>query len=722
MHAPVPTLRRLILAAAVSSVLPAVPGHLSGQEGIPKNLSEKQLFKMAEQFHRQGELERARDALLGAFRQRNLKSGGKNTHHKKYSPMLAEINRTLADRCASQAEEFCRSRELEACEQLLLRGREYAETPALEHAQEVFDNELSRLHAELQSQVELARSGEYERALEQIGALKRYSRYLPGLEETQRIVKQSYVDNCLKRGFESIQAHQWDEGRRWLNRALSLDPGNREGESGLIRIEAGQRAEELLRTATADLNAGRYEAAKSLTRHARELVPEDPQVLALDKRIDEQWVRSLETQVESGILVQGSFQAARETFQALRKLEALRQDSPAVRTHKAEAERNFGLLSLQKALQLEPPGDLSRVATSLILKMNGRDLLGPDYVLTESLKASASGLLRKVSAQIVIGVDNLAGAGQDFALLAELRLQNAVENLGIPELRIRRREEYQRFPDEDPQFQDLRPDGKSSTALLTLAIERFGAELTKSDEPERVKSQYVSGSVAVPNPEYEALRGELAKMERALDQSGNREAVTPEGYSNRTYLRLRNEFDKMPPTLNKPIILDYEYYKILHRQDCEIELRVVLRDASSLARLAEDSVRHQDSRQSFEVIGLHPQDVAKPAFPPFLLPPLEQMRREAERVVLEDLQRKLTAVLPAFVRRFFLAGQADLAAGDRAGAVESFLCHWAMFRGNIPQEELAQIREQLWLECGFDLDRQGPDLLSLVNRVRSTLQ
>ncbi len=60
--------------------------------------------------------------------------------------------------------------------------------------------------------------------------------------------------------------------------------------------------------------------------------------------------------------------------------------------------------------------------------------------------------------------------------------------------------------------------------------------------------------------------------------------------------------------------------------------------------------------------------------------------------------------------------------GNRPNAVEYLLCHWAMFRGNIPGDEYALVREQVWLECGFDLDRQGPELLSLVNRVGSTLQ
>lgn len=692
-------------------------------------LSERALFRLAEDNYRVGNFEEARRALIAAFEQREQKNRGRPKPHNKYSPMLDAVNTELADRTALSGMEMCESMALEECEAALEKAADYARSPRVVELEQRFGKGLAEVRRRLDDALALAQHNRFDDALSALEALQPFSRYLPDLVEHTEQTRKQYGRYLVAQGFAALNGYRWADASANFSRALAFEENKDDALRGLEAVERGKEADALAVLAAENLRVNRFEDAMGAIEAARAKYPESPKFNPLREEIADKWAASIVQSVPALMLARGSFRASRDAYLLLQRLGGLNPAHP-LRGRMNEARSAFGTAALTRALELEVPGDFSRVASALALKINAGRLLGEGVVPEEELKTTAHGFHRKRAAQLILSVENLAGAPGDFESLVMLRTRHAIEGLGLPDLRMRTREEYLASPDEDPQFQDLRPDNTSLTAILSVSIDRYEAERWTSEHPERVRSKFQSGTREVPNPQYESMRAELAAIERSLagGRKNIREGLTPEGYSTRSYDRLRLEFQKLSPTLEEPVYTDYEYFKFEHHQDVRVELTIVMRDYFTRERLAEEKISFSDESSGIEFRGVHEADVSDAAVGPVVgstpvgLPDAEQLLRQRERDALEDLTKKVLQVAPSFLDRFYRAGIKALKAGNPADAAEYLFCHWTFFRGRIHDERTEEIAGVLARELGFDLGALGGEAIALVNRLAPAIR
>jgi hypothetical protein len=258
--------------------------------------------------------------------------------------------------------------------------------------------------------------------------------------------------------------------------------------------------------------------------------------------------------------------------------------------------------------------------------------------------------------------------------------------------------------------------------LLSVAINRYEAVKTMSDSPTLVKSRYLSGTREIPNPEYVALQEELEKLERAMARD-KWSSDTEKAYTRLSYSRRQTEFNKLSPTIEDPVYVDYEYAKVDHTQRTNVDLTIVVRDLFTREKFAEQQVTITDEMTGVELRGVSEDDISRSGQSPVEerlasdLPDLDQQLHQAERKALDQLAVKVEQVVPTFTERFFRAGKAALEKGRSDEATEFFLCHWAFFRGRLDEAEMGLVWDAVKKDIGFDVQAQGPKALALINRV-----
>jgi hypothetical protein len=357
--------------------------------------------------------------------------------------------------------------------------------------------------------------------------------------------------------------------------------------------------------------------------------------------------------------------------------------------------------------------DYSRIATGLALRVVAQQRMPEGTIKPEDLKGLAAVFNRKRASQVLIAVDNLCAASTSFIQTLQVRSRNTVESLAFPDLRVRTVEDYQKSPNQDTQFQELRPDGKSGTVVLTVGAVNYLSERLAAEKPIEVQSRYVSGTERVPNPDYQKAQAEVDRIRRALDARKKKDKPTPEGWTDLIYQQKLMELSGLERWITQDKIAPYTYQKVEHRQQTAVEVSVLLRDYFSRDELARDTIRFDDKRQATEIDGVRLQDVTGLQNQPVRLPSPEQVLREGERTVLDQLEKKIRQILPTYTNRFLTAAERAVKAGQIDDAVEYYLCHWVFVRGKLDPAEADRIANIVKRETGFDLHRQGANLLSL---------
>jgi hypothetical protein len=300
-----------------------------------------------------------------------------------------------------------------------------------------------------------------------------------------------------------------------------------------------------------------------------------------------------------------------------------------------------------------------------------------------------------------LNVENLSTAAASNGELLLRRVRSVVGKLGLPDLRMRTLDEYSKNAEEDPQFKDNRPDGKSPTVLLTVELSNFDAESSGDDKPVEKPSKFVSGQETVPNPAYpDALK--KFKDARAVVDAIKKDKAVPEG-ARRELDFAQKQLEGTPQNIQQDKVSDYTYQQYELTRRAVIKMNLELRDMLEKQLISADKIEVEDKKTGIEMAGVRDKDVNQLLNKPARLPSADQLLQDSQRVALQQLDEKLNQLVAPYVQRFYAEGEKALRDNRVEDAVENFLCHWYFFRGRLPEEQSRTIRTLIKQECGLDL-------------------
>jgi hypothetical protein len=670
------------------------------------SMSQKDLFKKADLDYQAGRLEEAREALIQGLAK-------KNKPDKKYSPLLDTINSQLSDREAAKGETACSNKDFPSCEKQIAAAKGYATTPRVQRLEDQLNQAIGEIKQKFDAALKKSEAGEPVSALAQLESLKPFASYLPNLEAGIDRVRVSHRKKLVAEGNAFVEERKWDEASSRFLHALDYEKNDSAAKAGLERIERGRKAYRLYDEAVQLQASKNYAEALRALKSATAAYPEDKEFGELSEQMKQEWRRQLDAEIPGLLEKADDFKSTKDAYYRLEEAKAMLPQSPEIAKYFPQASELFGANSLQRSSELEAIVDYSRIATALVLRLNAQQWMPAGTVKTEELKNLAAVFNRKRASQILLTVDNLCAASNSFIQTLQARTKNTLENVGLPDIKIRTVEEYQKFPNEDTQFQELRPDGKSATIQLTIGASKYLSERHSSEKPIEANSKYVSGTEKVANPDYQRAQAEVEKIRKALDARKKRDKPTPEGWTEATLQEKLAELNGIERYNTQDKISDYTYQKIEHKQQTDVEIAVTMRDYFSREALITDTISFHDEKEAVEIDGVRPQDVNGLRNQPVRLPSTEQVLREAERTVLAQLEKKISTVIPTYTNRFFNEAEKAFKAGQTEDAVEFYICHWIFFRGKLDGAQMNHVADIVKRETGFDLLRQGASLLAM---------
>jgi len=158
---------------------------------------------------------------------------------------------------------------------------------------------------------------------------------------------------------------------------------------------------------------------------------------------------------------------------------------------------------------------------------------------------------------------------------------------------------------------------------------------------------------------------------------------------------------------------EYTYSEIAHIYSVAVHADASIRDFASLRLLAPPAQGPSLSVSTgMEVRGTKPTDVLGNVdrLPDPL--PIDNMIREGEKEALKKLEAELARLLQRYADRFWEAGEKARTAGRENEALEDYICHWAAHRGKLPAEQNARVVSYVWRRTGFELQKNGANLLA----------
>ncbi len=703
-----------LLAALL--ILWALPGQAQPRrsESELAQLSEKDLYKEYERAFKAGQLEDAYATLKAALEKRNA-GRSKPKPHKKYTPAFENLKKALADREAAAGLSACERGDLALCQAKLRSATDYASTARTGDLETRFARSLDEIRGRLSAGVEDARKAiaavDYKRveeALAKLEGLHAYAAYLPNLDSSIRSLLEEYFRRLVAEGGQQIANRDWDRAEAAFRAAQKLRPDLAEPKLGLDNVAAGRAADGFHARALALAQEGSYAEALHWIGKAQSAYPGGDYLAAARKRIESAWVDFMAPQIP-GLAARQTFEGALKASVYLGRIAALDPGNPVLQ-YRPEVESTFGYGAYDLGLNLS--GMIPYMATAYVMLLNAQMRLSSNTVPLASLKSAASDFNRKRASQLLISVENLTAAPESFRDAVAALSSHTVENFALPDLRVRGLDQYYQSPDEDPEFQDLLPDGKSSTCLLRIGISKHLSERWPVSV-EEVASGFVSGTESVPNPDYEAKERELVEFRRKLEAVKNddrRRAQEP------MYQLMLEQFRKIERNVTRDKITDYTYKRISYTQQTEVELRINLSDLKTKEVIFDGVIAFSEEQPAVKVEGVHAKDASGARDEALLLPSTEQSLQKGERHVLASLEAKIAEILPLFTHRFFKEGGKLYDLGKRAEAAEQMLCHWAFFRGRLDESQAEFSARVILEEAGFDVERNGAEFLSLVAR------
>ena len=688
------------------------------QDPTYSSASHKELFKWAKEWKESGRLRGARQLIMMAVEK-------KGKPDKKYQNLLTELNTELSDMEVSEGEKACAAKDLETCQEKIAAAKDFSETAKVIALEGDFDSALDDIRKEHEGALEKAEQENPEGALDTLNGLVRYDKFLPTIRSDIEKVKCLWAQKLVSQGYNELGEKMWNNARVSFNSALKKCPDVEGAGTGIDKAGLGENAYQLAADALSLMYENKFQEALSLNSKAQEMYPDGEKDRQKERKdITDRWLGNLLSELPNLMSDSRDFRKTCDAYLHLLQIRELQPDNPEVKKI-PDARQNF-VASLMvrggKLLALaEEQYDYSRIAEASALYVNAEQL-EPGVVNETDLKKVLSIFNRKRLSQLVIDVENLSAASVGgFTDTVAARTRSKVENMGMPDLRIRTKEEYEMEPGTDPEFQDLRPDGKSGTALLTIDLMKHESVRRSSEKPILVKSQYVSGKEKIDNPEYIKALEEIETIQKALDQRKNKKKPTQEGWTDQSLGLKKIDLEKIEKYIERDKILDYEYQKIEYNQHTTIELEINIRDQTSKEKFAPtEIIKLHDERAGEKILGVRDTDINGIQNQEDFLTPAEEVLKELQRKALEDLDSKVPDLVNAYTHRFYFEGEKDLNNRQVDEAVENFICHWTFLRGNITEEQSGKINGLVKRSTGFDLAKDGHILLDAILTVPVT--
>ncbi len=671
-------------------------------------MSDKDLFKKADTEDKAGRLESAREAMLVVV-QRAIDK--KKKPDKKYQDLLDSLNTRLADREVEAGEAACSRGDLAGCQKQIAAAKRFTTTPRVTQLENGFSNAVTKLRQEYQSTRGQADSGDPEPALARLQSLARYEEFLPNLRTETERVRGLFLQKLGDEGRSAIAEKRWEDASMRFQRMLDISPNNEQARAGMDRVERGRKAFQLSAQADELVKAQHFEDAFAAIGTAIASFPEAKAELEqTNRQISRAWVDFLMAGIPSLLENQDDLAKSREAYLRIQKvleLEPGKADAPPLLQKATQSFVPNSALFAQKLAEIK---DLSRIATATILKYDVQRLM-PDLISPEDLKSAMGNFNSKRVCQLVLSVEDLASAAGDFTQSIQARTRSVVDKQSLRDLRLRTRDDYEKLPGDNAQFQSLMPDGKSYTALLTVNINRY--DFRKDQTASDVKSRYVGGTEKVPNPDYEKLSKQADEVRRALSNPSRKKGKpTREGWTESDLERLSRELDRTDKLIDKDKEIEYTYQKIEYKQSTNIEIEIVLKDNFSKEVIAQDKSVYSVEQKGEEKFGVKDRDVTGVQNQPLRLLNKDESLAEGARVVRAELDKKIPVLLRAYTDRFFNEGERALAAGRLDDAVEAYLCHWAFFAGHLDSAQMKRITAIVKGATAFDLENHGDKLMA----------
>ena len=675
-------------------------------------LSDKQLYQRAEKEFAAGKI----DEAYASVKEARIKKGKPD---KKYDELFRKSGDQLADREAAKGEAACSNDDLATCDTQLNKAKEFGSTANVTRLQSTFDQKLGAVRTRYNNAIQLA-TADPDLALTQLSDLIRYRSHLTDLPAQIYRVRLLAVNKHTAAGAQLIKEQKWEDAATHFNRVLELSADNQQANTGLKDVARLRDASRLHSEARSLWEARKFQEALAKVDQALAVAPDNAEFKETRQKIQSDWALQLVNFVTEGLTAKlDDLDQTRVTYLNLEQLRGLDKTNPNIAKFGSEPGVNFGANLLLKATEFEGITDYTRIGTAAIMKVKAQQLLAT--VRQEEVKDVFSYFNRRRKAQFLISVENLSSAPDSFVVPVKARSRSAIESAELPDLAVRDLEEYRKSPDEDPVVKGLTPDGKSSTALLTVSVNRYESSRKIVDKVTK-NSEYRTGSEQINNPEYARVKAELDVIRKDLADPKNKKKEVQMQLT-RTLEDKQRELNGVPQTLTVDKVAAYPYEQITYSQQVYVEATLTLRDFHTKEIIATEVISSNPALKEMkdtEVRGVHPADVKGVREQPPTMLTESQAVKEAERQVLEQITAKTMAMLPKYTKRFYAEGQLAMEQGRVDDAVENFICHWSFFRGKLEKSELENLSGLVYARTGFDFQKDGRTLpgLGLASAVR----
>lgn len=661
--------------------------------------SAKELVKMAEADKQNNKWEAAREKLKLAVAQK--------PKDKQIAQALRTVEDYLADQAAARASTLCEQLEIDKCEKEVGVAASYGSTARVAEARARLAGRKKQLQDRWDQVQKMMADGQLAEANDALQALGRFSYLFPSLAQEKERLRVLRVEAALDQGRKALAAQTWDAAMETFGGALRLDPGNSQALQGIESARLEKEAANLFLQAQNAFQAQGYQVAHEATQKALRLFPNRPPYRELARQIGAEWSKALLEQARKLSANPDSLKDNQQAWGALEMVRRLEPQTPGLADELKTVRLTLYSIYLQKAAEYEAVADNSRIATAYAYYLSAQQTNpGGEFAFAAKVRETGSVFSRKRAVQLVVSVDNLSPAPPSVAEVLSRRVRSVIQKLGLPDLKLRSPDEYQKNPAEDPQFVENRPDGKSPTAQFTLELSNYESETFGGDKPIEKPSKFVSGQETLPNPAYEKLQAEFRKMSASLAATKPGKS-NKDGYTTQSLAVLQQELAATPRELVRDKITDYTYQEFQLSVRALVKMNLEVRDMLEKQLLGAETIEKGDKKVGVEIAGVREKDVNHLFNKPARLPASDQLLRESERNALEEVDDKVQRLMGQYLQRFYKEAEKALQEGRADDAMENFLCHWFFFRGRLEESQARRIQDLVRQHIGLDLSAVG---------------
>lgn len=662
-----------------------------------KRPSAKELVQQAEADQKANRWEAAREKLKDAAAQK--------PKDKKIADALKQTEVYLADSTAVRAIGFCNNHEIDKCEKEAKLAASYADTQRVQEAQ----TRLAASKKEVQDQwnrvQKMISDGQLAEASLELENLNRFSYLIPTLNSEKERVKTLRITTAIDAGRNQMGVQRWDAAIESFTAALRLDAGNKDAARLLESARLEKEAATSFQQAQNAYQAKSYQIAYEATQKAKKIFGGRAPYLEVESKIGADWSKVLIEEARKLSANVDSLKDNQKAFEDLEMVRRLDSRNAALAEEMGAVKTALHSMYIQKAGDYQAVADNSRIGLSYLYYLNAQMTNpGGEFAFGARLREAASTFARKRTVQVLVNVDNLSPAPSNFADVVTKRVRSVIEKLSLPDLKLRTVDDYQKNTGEDPQFVELRPDGKSPTVLVLATINNHESENTGGDKPIDKQSKYVAGQESIPNPAYADIEAKYRKVAASVLRDKPKPGkATKDGFTLEDQQIYREQMTNTPREIVKDKISGYTYQEFQLKVRALVQMNLEVRDYLEKQLLASDTIAASDEKSQVEISGVRDRDVNNLMNRSAKLPPADQLARECERKSLEQVDEKTRALIGQYLQRFYMEGEKALRENRLEDAVENFICHWYLMRGRTDDKQTQRIRDAVKLATGLDI-------------------